>query len=53
MCHPGRPRPQGDSQAESSLGLGGLPEREVERVAFALGPLDPLPLVHLVDIPMA
>ena len=50
MCQPGRPRPHGESQAVSSPGFCGLPEREVERVALALGALDALALVHLVDV---
>ncbi len=40
MCQPGRPRPQGESQAVSSSGLVGLPEREVERRVLALPRLD-------------
>ena len=27
-----------------------LPEREIERIALAPGALEPLPLVHLVDV---
>ena len=40
MCQPGRPRPQGESQARVLVGLVGLPEREVERRALALARLD-------------
>ena len=39
MCQPGRPLPHGLSQPGSPR-LGGLPEREVERVALALADVD-------------
>ena len=39
MCHPGRPRPQGESHQVSSLGFGGLPEGEVARVLLDLSGL--------------
>ena len=50
MCQPGRPGPQGDVPGRVLARLARLPQREVERVALALGALDPLALVHLVDI---
>ena len=53
MCQPGRPRPHGESQAVSSSGFLGLPEREIERIALERGALDPLALVHLVDLAVA
>ena len=50
MCQPGRPGPHGESQLVSSPSLVDLPEREVERVLLAVGALDALALVHLVDV---
>ena len=48
MCQPGRPAPQGAPRRVLAR-LVRLPEREVERVLLALGALDALALVHLVD----
>ena len=48
MCQPGRPGPHGDGHGVLALLLP-LPEREVERVLLAVGALDALALVHLVD----
>ena len=46
MCHPGRPRPHGESHAGVLVGLVRLPQREVERVA-----LERLLLVGLALVP--
>ena len=50
MCQPGRPAPHGESHAGVLALLVRLPEREVERVLLAVGALDALALVHLVDV---
>ncbi len=50
MCQPGRPSPQGESQARVLARLARLPEREVERVLLELGAAGLLALVHLVGV---
>ena len=50
MCQPGAPRAPRRRPGEVLVGLLGLPEREVERVLLAVGALDALALVHLVDV---
>ena len=49
MCQPGARAPRRVPARVLAL-LGGLPEREVERVLLAVGALDALALVHLVDV---
>ena len=49
MCQPGRPRPHGDSHAVL-IGLGRLPEREVDRVALVLAGLHPRAGAQLVGL---
>ena len=50
MCQPGRPRPHGRVPGGVLALLLRLPEREVERVLLAVGALDALALVHVVDV---
>ena len=52
MCQPGRPRPHGDVPGRVLVLLLALPEREIERILLAVGALDALALVHLVDRPV-
>src|SRR6476619_5554614 len=44
-----KPAPPGGVPRGVLVGLAGFPQREVERVLLALGALDPLALVHVVD----
>ena len=47
---PGGPAPTARATQVSSPSLCRLPQREVERILLAVDALDPLPLVHLLDV---
>ena len=49
MCQPGRPRPQGESQAVSSPSFCAFHSAKSSGSSLSVGALDALALVHLVD----
>ena len=52
MCQPGRPSPHGRGPVGVLALLVRLPQREIQRVLLALGALDPLALVHVLELAM-
>ena len=50
MCQPGRPRPQGASQAVSSPSFCAFHSAKSSGSSLAVGALDALALVHLVQV---